>query len=205
MSQTDFEVIRQVLAGDTEAFETLVRRYQQAIFRLTYRMTRNVEDARDLAQEAFVQAYRSLGSFQRRSSFSTWLYRIAMNVSLNRLKAAGREVPAEADAQVPDDREDSLARVLRDERNRAVAAAIADLPPQQQATLTLPGASGAQPSRDRRGARVCGRDGQGQLFPCRARAAAQAGRLSGHAGGRTSAAAGRGVASRPARRSPDWG
>jgi RNA polymerase sigma-70 factor, ECF subfamily len=49
--QTDFEVIRQVLAGDTEAFETLVRRYQQTIFRLRYRMTRNVEDARDLAQE----------------------------------------------------------------------------------------------------------------------------------------------------------
>ena len=137
MAQTDFEVIRQVLAGDTEAFETLVRRYQQPIFRLTYRMTRNVEDARDLAQEAFVQAYRSLGNFQQRASFSTWLYRIAMNVSLNRLKAAGHESPEEVDAQVPDEQADALTRVLRDERDRAVAAAIADLPPQQQATLTL--------------------------------------------------------------------
>ena len=137
MSQTDFEVIRQVLAGDTEAFDTLVRRHQQTIFRLTYRMTRNLEDARDLAQETFVQAYRSLGSFQGRSSFSTWLYRIAMNVSLNHRKSAVCEGAAEADVQVADDREDSLTGLVRDERERAVAAAIAELPPQQQATLTL--------------------------------------------------------------------
>ena len=128
MPHADFEVIRQILAGKTGAFDALVSRHQQTIFRLTYRMTRNTEDARDLAQETFVQAYRSLGSFRQQSSFSTWLYRIAMNLCLNHLKAAGREDPAEVDARVPDGREDSLTALLTDERDRAVAAAIAELP-----------------------------------------------------------------------------
>ena len=137
MPHADFEVIRQILAGETGAFDALVSRHQQTIFRLTYRMTRNAEDARDLAQETFVQAYRSLGSFRLQSSFSTWLYRIAMNLCLNHLREAGREDPTEVDARVPDGREDSLMALLTDERDRAVAAAIAELPPQQRATLAL--------------------------------------------------------------------
>jgi RNA polymerase sigma-70 factor (ECF subfamily) len=137
VSQADFEVIRRVLEGETGAFDVLVRRHQQTIFRLACRMTRNVEDARDIAQEAFVQAYRSLGSFQRQSSFSTWLYRIAMNLCLNHLKATAREDPTEVDAALPDGREDSLMAIVRDERDQALAAAIKELPPQQRATLTL--------------------------------------------------------------------
>ena len=137
VSQADFEVIRRVLEGETEAFEVLVRRHQQTIFRLTYRMTRNIEDARDLAQEAFVQAYRSLGSFQGQSSFSTWLYRIAMNLCLNHLKATAREDPVEVDATLQDGRENSLTTILRNERDRALATAIKELPLQQRATLTL--------------------------------------------------------------------
>ena len=71
MPQSDLEVIRRVLDGETAAFEVLVRRYQQTIFRLAQRMTRNAEDARDLAQEAFVRAYRSLAGFRGHSGFST--------------------------------------------------------------------------------------------------------------------------------------
>jgi len=115
----------------------LVRRYQQTILRLTQRMTRNVEDAEDLAQNAFVQAYRSLGSFHGQSSFSTWLYRIAVNLCLNHLRATRREDPMEVNGNVPDAREDSLARLLAAERDRALAAAIEELPPQQRVTLTL--------------------------------------------------------------------
>ena len=134
---SDLDVIRRVLAGETAAFDLLVRRYQQTIFRLTYRMTKNVEDARDLAQDAFVQAYRALGSFQGHASFSTWLYRIAMNLCLTHLKASGREDSGEVDARLPDDRPDALATVEAAERERVVAAAIAALPPQQRATLLL--------------------------------------------------------------------
>ncbi|MGD0264562.1 MAG: sigma-70 family RNA polymerase sigma factor [Candidatus Methylomirabilota bacterium] len=137
VSHADFEVIQRVLEGEAGAFDVLVSRHQQAIFRLSYRMTRNVEDARDIAQEAFVQAFRSLGSFRRQASFLTWLYRIAMNLCLNHRKATMHEDPAEVDARVPDDREDSLTALLMDERDRALTAAIEALPPQQRATLTL--------------------------------------------------------------------
>jgi len=136
-SPADLEVIQQVLEGQTGAFDVLVSRHQRAIFRLSYRMTRNVEDARDIAQEAFVQAFRSLGSFRRQSSFLTWLYRIAVNLCLNHRKATTHEDPAEVDARVPDDREDALTALLMDERERALTAAIEALPPQQRATLTL--------------------------------------------------------------------
>lgn len=137
MRQPDFEAIQRVLAGDTAAFDGLVRRYQQEIYRLAYRITRNAEDARDLAQEAFVQAYRSLGTFRGESRFSTWLHRITVNLCLNHLKSAGREDPAGVDERLPDSRGDSLAALLSDERDRALAEAIERLPPQQKATLAL--------------------------------------------------------------------
>lgn len=137
MRQPDSEVIQRVLAGDTAAFDGLIRQYQQEVYRLAYRMTRNAEDAKDLAQEAFVQAYRFLGSFRGQSRFSTWLYRIAVNLCLNHLKSAGRQDPAEVDARLPDARADALAALLGGERDRALAEAIASLPPQQKATLTL--------------------------------------------------------------------
>ena len=137
MPQPDLEVIQLVLAGETAAFDVLVRQYQQDIYRLTYRMTRNGEDAKDLAQEAFVQAYRSLGTFRGQSRFSTWLYRIAMNLCLNHLKSTAREDPAGVDGQLADPRADSLGLLVTDERDRAVAQAIEALPPQQKATLTL--------------------------------------------------------------------
>jgi RNA polymerase sigma-70 factor (ECF subfamily) len=137
LRQSDSEVIQRVLAGDRAAFDVLVRQYQERIYRLGYRMTRNAEDAKDLAQEAFVQAYRSLGSFQQRSSFSTWLYRISMNLCLNHLKSAGRMTPAEVGGSLPDRRPNSMDAILTDERDRALAAAIEALPPQQKATLTL--------------------------------------------------------------------
>jgi RNA polymerase sigma-70 factor (ECF subfamily) len=137
VSQSDFDVIRRVLAGETAAFELLVRRHQRTIFSLAKRMARNAEDAKDLAQEAFVQAYRSLSGFHEHSSFSTWLYRIAVNLCLNHLKASRRDDPVVAGANLRDVREDSLATLLTRERDRALARAIEELPPQQRATLTL--------------------------------------------------------------------
>jgi RNA polymerase sigma-70 factor (ECF subfamily) len=131
------EVVQRVLQGETAAFEVLVREHQQDIYRLTYRMTRNAEDAKDLAQESFVQAYRALATFRGQSRFSTWLYRIAMNLCLNHLKSSAREDPAEVDGHLPEARADSLEALMTDERNRAVAQAIGALPPQQKATLTL--------------------------------------------------------------------
>ena len=137
VSLPDRDLIRRTLGGDAQAFDLLVRRYQEPIFRLTHRMTRNAEDAKDLAQEAFVQAYRNLGSFRQEARFSTWLYRIAMNLCLTHRKTAAREAPDEPDDRLRDERDDSLTTLVATERAQAVEAAIAALPPQQQATLTL--------------------------------------------------------------------
>lgn len=82
----DAELVRRAQAGDLEAYDALVRRYQERIYGVVYHMTSNHEDAADLAQEAFVRAYRALASFKGDSSFFTWLYRIAVNQTLNFLK-----------------------------------------------------------------------------------------------------------------------
>src|SRR5262249_61716451 len=69
--------------GEREAFDALVARYQRPIYRLCYRYVNNHEDANDLAQEAFLKAWRAISSFRGESAFSTWLYRIAVNACLN--------------------------------------------------------------------------------------------------------------------------
>ncbi len=82
----DATLVRRAQAGDLEAFDVLVRRYQERIYSVIYHMTAHHEDAADLAQEAFVRAYRALPGFKQESSFFTWLYRIAVNLTLNFLK-----------------------------------------------------------------------------------------------------------------------
>ncbi|HEK84960.1 MAG: RNA polymerase sigma factor [Candidatus Saccharicenans sp.] len=72
--------------GDVEAFMMLARKYEQAIFRLIYRLTKNKEDAADLTQETFLRAFKGIKEFRLKSNFHTWLHRIAVNVSLNYLK-----------------------------------------------------------------------------------------------------------------------
>lgn len=82
----DHELVRRVLGGDTAAYEELVRRHQQRVYATVYHMTANHEDAADLTQDAFIKAYQALSSFKGDSSFYTWIYRIAVNRTLNFLK-----------------------------------------------------------------------------------------------------------------------
>src|SRR5437899_4004589 len=72
--------------GDLEAYDELVRRYQERVYATIYHMTANHEDANDLAQETFIKAYQALKSFKGDSSFYTWVYRIAVNKTINFLK-----------------------------------------------------------------------------------------------------------------------
>lgn len=83
--------VEQSRNGDPAAFEPLVRRYQRMIHALTYRMTGSLDDAEDLAQETFVHAYQQLAGFRREARFSSWLYRIAINRSLNWRKREQRQ------------------------------------------------------------------------------------------------------------------
>lgn len=82
----DLTLVRRAQGGDATAYDELVRRYQRQIYGVVYHMTSHHEDANDLAQEAFVKAWQALKSFKGDSSFFTWLYRIAVNRTLNHLK-----------------------------------------------------------------------------------------------------------------------
>ncbi len=82
----EWALVRRAQREDTQAFDELVRRYQERIYATVYHMTSNHEDANDLAQDAFIKAYRALKSFKGDSSFYTWLYRIAVNNTINFLK-----------------------------------------------------------------------------------------------------------------------
>ncbi len=86
MEKVEQEAIRRTLAGDRDAFRVLVDRHLPAVLRMTYRVTGNPSDAEEAAQEAFLLAYKKLPSFRGQSTFGTWVYRIAMNCSLNLVK-----------------------------------------------------------------------------------------------------------------------
>jgi RNA polymerase sigma-70 factor, ECF subfamily len=87
MEVTDAAVVAQVLAGDRDAFRVLVDRHSRSIFRVVYRMTGNQQDTEEIVQETFLRAYKSLARFELRANFSTWLYRIAVNRTLDFLNA----------------------------------------------------------------------------------------------------------------------
>ena len=86
----DRELVDRARGGDTTAFDELVEKYTPRLYGLVYHMTSNREDAHDILQDVFAKAYRSLKRFQGKSSFYTWIYSIAVNMSLNFLKKRGR-------------------------------------------------------------------------------------------------------------------
>jgi RNA polymerase sigma factor RpoE len=85
-STDEMDLVKRARQGDMAAYDDLVRRYQERIYATVYHMTSNHEDANDLAQEAFIKAYQALNSFKGGSSFYTWIYRIAVNKTINFLK-----------------------------------------------------------------------------------------------------------------------
>src|SRR5712692_7108138 len=96
MEQSDASAVAQVRAGNSDAFRVLVERHSRSVFRLAFRMTGNEQDAEDLVQETFLRAYRQVARFDGRASFSTWLYRIAANCSLDLIRARKRRQEQQA-------------------------------------------------------------------------------------------------------------
>jgi RNA polymerase sigma-70 factor, ECF subfamily len=134
----DASLVRESLAGRREAFDVIVERHRRAVYQVCYRFVNNHEDASDLAQEAFVKAWRGLQGFKGEAALSTWLYRIAVNVCLNRVSARRPDAePLEVDRFEDTRAEDPSAALRRDERAAAVRRAIASLPEKQRATLIL--------------------------------------------------------------------
>ena len=112
MDVDDAALVERCRAGDLTAFEPLVEKYRQRVWRLAYNVLRDREEAWDVAQEAFVKAYQALPSFRGQSAFYTWLYRIAMNVAADRGRARGAQGRAFGTERVP---EEDWERVLPDQ------------------------------------------------------------------------------------------
>ena len=150
--EEEYAVIRRVCAGDTDAFEALVTAYQKQVYNIALRTVGNEEDAADMTQEAFLRAYRSLGSFRGDSKFSVWLYRLTTNICIDFLRSRGRrptvsltaadedEEPQELD--VADDRFDPVQSLERAELRRAVQRGLASLPEDYRRILMLRELSG---------------------------------------------------------------
>ena len=147
------ELVKRFQQGEISAFDELVERYQSRIYNITYRYTRNPEDALDLVQEVFIKAFKALGKFQRRSAFYSWLYRVAVNVCVDFLRRKSRQhQPVSLDEVInaevillqkrreflPDD------AVVRTELRRKISESVLQLPPRQQTVFMLRHRDGLQ-------------------------------------------------------------
>lgn len=103
MEVTDAAVVAQVLAGDRDAFRILVDRHSRSLFHLVYRMTANQQDTEEILQETFLRAYKALERFEMRSNFGTWIYRIAVNRTLDFLNARRTQMQTKDAYQIADD------------------------------------------------------------------------------------------------------
>jgi RNA polymerase sigma-70 factor (ECF subfamily) len=134
----DSALVRAFQAGRTDAFELLVERHRRSVYQLCFRFVGSHEDAADLVQDVFVRAFKGLARFKGESSVRTWLYRVSVNVSLNRV-AARRHPTEPLDAVEPADTRavHPLDTLVRGEQQAQVRRAVARLPPKQRATLVL--------------------------------------------------------------------
>ncbi len=145
MTWTDEELVARAIGGDSDSFDELVRRWERAIYALAYRQIGREEDARDVCQETFLHAYRALGGFRGQAKFSSWLYRIALNLCRDWMRRQ-RRTPV---IQMPEDLEgmeraalrepvESIEdRIARADLARHVERAMALLPEEQRTAIVL--------------------------------------------------------------------
>jgi RNA polymerase sigma-70 factor (ECF subfamily) len=141
---TDEEVVGRVLAGETELYEILMRRYNQRLYRVVISILRDADETQDVMQEAYVRAYQHLSQFEGRAAFSTWLTRIAVHEALARLRQRERVQQLSSDAnevEIPVspgspalDPEQTMSKA---ELSRMLEEAVLDLPEQYRTVLML--------------------------------------------------------------------
>jgi RNA polymerase sigma-70 factor (ECF subfamily) len=146
MDSRDLQLVRRVLAGDTDAFEGLVAAHSRAVYALAFRVTGNAQAAEDAVQETFLRAFRFLASFDQRAELGTWLHRIAVNAAIDqgrrtrRERAARVDLPDEGDlslSEVPSGEAGPERRALDAEIRRRTEAALAGLTPSERAAFVL--------------------------------------------------------------------
>jgi RNA polymerase sigma-70 factor (ECF subfamily) len=146
MTRTDEELVASATAGDTSSFNELVSRWERPIYALAYRTLGREEDARDVVQEAFLRAYRGLKGFKGQAKFSSWLYRITLNLCRDWIRRERRTpIVATPEGTDPVDLADEHLSptesvedlVARREMSEAVAKAMAELPEEQRTAIML--------------------------------------------------------------------
>lgn len=143
----DHELVARVQRGDSKAFDLLVRKYQHRIVALIGRYVSDWSECQDVAQEAFLRAYRAMGSFRGDAQFYTWLHRIAVNTAKNHLVANGRRPPTDdidvADAEQYDsgirlrDNDTPERELMRQQMEQTVMRAVEALPGELRTAITL--------------------------------------------------------------------
>lgn len=139
-SQPDMELARRAAGGDEAAFEEIHRRYRRPVYAIALRMTRNAADAEDLTQESFLNVLRNVGSFRGEAAFSSWLYRLAVNVvKMHFRRRSARPEGLTSDGEMC---EHKLGRACRDNSTAvfdriAIERAVGALPPGYRATFVL--------------------------------------------------------------------
>ncbi|HNR92458.1 MAG TPA: RNA polymerase sigma factor RpoE [Dokdonella sp.] len=146
-TELDQALVERVQAGDTRAFDLLVRKYQHKLVSVVTRYVSDWSEAQDVAQEAFIRAYRAIGAFRGDSAFYTWIYKIAINTAKNHLVSRGRRPPI-GDITIDDavqldgasqlrDRATPERELLRQEIERTVADTVEALPEELRTAITL--------------------------------------------------------------------
>ncbi len=144
---TDKQLVERVQKGDKRAFDLLVLKYQHKIISIISRYIKDSGEVYDVAQEAFIKAYRAIGSFRGESAFYTWIYRIAINTAKNHLVSRGRRPPS-SDVEIEDaeyysggeqlkDLSSPENQMMRDQMEEVVHQAIRDLPEDLRTAVTL--------------------------------------------------------------------
>lgn len=149
---TDSELIDEIRGGNADALEDLMSRYESRVYSLAYRMLGNKEDAEDVLQDTFLNVVRSIGGFKSRSSFSTWLYRVAANAALTKLRQKSRREKSEGEFldevySVKEAAHSSIAlvdwsdgpaqRLLNEEARLVMDKAVAELPDKYRVVFVL--------------------------------------------------------------------
>src|SRR3569832_908512 len=145
MTWTDEELVARSISGDADSFYELVLRWERPIYALAYRTIGREEDARDVCQETFLRAFRALKGFKGQAKFSSWLYRITLNLCRDWIRRERRTPVAQAPEGVDlielaaeaEPAESIELLVARRERGRAVAKAMAVLPDDQRTAIVL--------------------------------------------------------------------
>ena len=139
--KTDEYYIREILKGDSGSFSQLVERYSHLAFSLSMKILNQREDAEEAAQDAFIKAYNSLGSFQSSSTFKTWFFRIVYNTSISKLRTRKNIEVKFEDVKISDSEiqatENAIGQLNTEDRQRYLQVGLERLEPEEQALLKM--------------------------------------------------------------------